>query len=126
MTIPQSVNPFPAAYLIRVQAPSPGHFTAEAVGLPELRAIADTREAAIEQVRTMLDQRLASGELVVVTPSGNGGTLQPRRRFAGHAKDDPDFDQYLQEIRRFRERADQQQCFTSSDRSATETTSRPF
>ncbi|MBI1914158.1 MAG: hypothetical protein HYS12_05390 [Planctomycetes bacterium] len=114
MTIPQSVSPFPVAYLIRVTAPSPGQFIAEAVGLPGLCATADTREAAIEQVWTMLDQRLASGELVLVTPNGSIGTLQPRRRFAGHAKDDPDFDQYLEEIRRFREEADQQQCSNSS------------
>ena len=36
------------------------------------------------------------------------------RQFAGHAKDDPDFDQYLEEIRRFREQSDQQQCSNSS------------
>src|SRR5206468_2844810 len=92
----------------------PSQFTAEVVGLPELRVTADTREAAIEQVQAMLDQRLTSGELILVSPTGNGEVLQSRHRFAGHAKDDPDFDHYLEEIRRFREQADQQQCSNSS------------
>src|SRR6266540_3842232 len=109
MTLPQSNNLLPVAYLVRVQGTPAGPFTVEVVGLPELRATADTREAAIEQVQILLNQRIASGELVVVTPDGNGAAPQSSgRRFAGHSKDDPDFDQYVEEIRRFREQADQQ------------------
>jgi hypothetical protein len=48
----------------------------------------------------------------VVTPDNL--SAPPRRRFAGHSKDDPDFDQYLEEIQRYREQLDQQQCPDSS------------
>lgn len=103
MTSPQHLDGPPPACLIRVRAEPPGQFTAEAVGLPELHATADTREEAIGRVCELLNQGLAAGDLVAVAP-------QPaRRRFAGHAKDDPSFDQYLEEIRRYREQLDQQQ-----------------
>jgi hypothetical protein len=114
MTLPQPNNLLPVAYLVRVQGNPAGSFTAEVVGLPELRATTDTREAAIEAVRILLNQRIASGELVVVMPDNGAAPQGSGRRFAGHSKDDPDFDQYLEEIRRFREQADQQQCSSSS------------
>ena len=43
-----------------------GQFTAEAVGLPELRATAPTREDAIDQVRTLLYQWRFTDKLVTV------------------------------------------------------------
>ncbi len=113
MTAPQHPE-FPSpAYVIRVRAELSGQFTAEAAGLPDFRATADTREQAIERVRDLLNQGLAAGDLVAVTP-------QPaQRRFAGHSRDDPDFDQYLEAIQSYREQLDQQQC---SDSSSTPTT----
>ena len=115
MTLSQGPDGTPLAYLVRVRSEPAGQFTAETIGLPDLRATADTREAAVERVRVLLNQRLASGELVLVTPDA---AVVPapgqHRRFAGHSKDDPDFDQYLEEIRRFRQEADQQESSSSS------------
>src|SRR4051794_8921162 len=43
-----------------------GQHTAEAVGIPEIRATATTREEAIEQVRQMMGQWFACGQLAEV------------------------------------------------------------
>ena len=101
-----------ASYLVRVELTPSGSWVADAVGLPNLPPTAATREAAVEQVRRLLGQAVADGELVVVAPDAD--IVAAGRRFAGHSRDDPDFDAYQEEIRRFREEVDEQQCSSSS------------
>ena len=90
-----------------VRPESPGKFSAEPVGMPELRAEADNADEAVAQVQRALTQWTGSVVQVPVRVSGAGvrGLLE----LAGHAKDDPDFDAYLDEIRRYRQEADERQ-----------------
>jgi hypothetical protein len=63
-----------------VQPGPPGQFTAQAVGIPEFRATAASREEALQQIHTLLSEWLASGRLVSIqVPDGN-----PLLRFQGH------------------------------------------
>ncbi len=102
-----------------VNHPEPaGQFTAQVVGLPELSATATTREAAIEQVRAMLRDWVATGRLVSVeVPVAN-----PLLHFTGHIDpDDPIEQDFMKQLARFRQedldqtlREDDQECSSSS------------
>jgi hypothetical protein len=61
--------------LVTVHAEPPGQFTAQVVGLPEVRATAMTREQAINQVLARLSEMLASGDLVCLELPTNGSRL---------------------------------------------------
>lgn len=52
--------------LVRIHQPSPGAFTAEVVGLPEVHATAASSQDAIQEAVDLLEQRLSSGQLVQV------------------------------------------------------------
>jgi predicted RNase H-like HicB family nuclease len=95
-----------------------GQFTAEVVGLPELRASARTRAEAIEQIRALLGEWLASGQLLAVEiPPSN-----PLLHFSGHLDpNDPIEREFVEELaRRRREdleqtlQEDSQECSNSS------------
>jgi len=75
-----------------------GFFSAQLVGLPDLRATAKSREAAVEQLRTMLQGCIDSGQLKAVEMPAE----PPLMKWFGHAKEDPDFADYLDELRRSR------------------------
>ena len=77
-------------------------YIAQAVAVPEVRAVAGSEEEAVEQVRASLTQWLASAKLVSVdVPLPNG--RNPWLDSFGRSAQDPDFDEYLQEIQRARQ-----------------------
>jgi hypothetical protein len=95
-----------------------GQFTAEVVGVPELRVTAATRAEAIEQIRAMLGEWLASGQLMSIeVPCPN-----PLLHFAGHLDpNDPLEREFVEELARRRKedleqtlREDGQECSNSS------------
>lgn len=92
---------------IVIRAAGPGSFTAQAVGIPEVQASAGTPAAALEEVRLLLARWPGSVQWVALP----GAAIPPA---AGHAKDDPDFDAYLEEIERHRREADARECSNSS------------
>jgi hypothetical protein len=49
---------------IRVRPDPDGRFTAEAIGMPDVRATADRRDAAVRQVEAVLNGMVGRGELV--------------------------------------------------------------
>jgi hypothetical protein len=108
---------------VEIRPEPTGDFTAQLVGAVDLHATASTREEALKQLRTLLRQRLDSGSLTwVEVPREN-----PLMRWFGHAKDDPTFPEYLEEIRKFREEMDRRDDPSSgpsecSDTSLTPTT----
>jgi hypothetical protein len=77
-----------------------GQFTAQVVGLPEIRATAETRAQALHQVRTVLEQWLATGQLVPLEI----GPVNPWLQLPGHTNpQDPCEKVYLDELERFRQ-----------------------
>ncbi len=73
-------------------------FVAQAIGFPDVKAEAATESEAVEKVHDSLEEFLAKSKLIKISVrSGN-----PWLDVAGHSADDPDFDLYLEEIRKYR------------------------
>ncbi|MGC8641205.1 MAG: hypothetical protein ACP5XB_15165 [Isosphaeraceae bacterium] len=95
---------FPSSCLVEVRQEPDVRFTARLLGLADLSASATTREEGLEELRSLLQERVNLGSLVCMeVPRRN-----PLMRWFGHAKDDPTFDEYLEEIRKYREEMDRQ------------------
>jgi len=88
-------------HLVIVRSEAPDQFVAEAVGLPALRAEAATEEEAIDRVRSSLADWSKTAKLVRVEVPVPGEE-NPWIRWAGRSADDPDFEEYLDEIKKFR------------------------
>jgi hypothetical protein len=101
---PESLSPL-THHPVIVRPEPPGQFTAEPLGVPELRAVAATAAEALRQVQQALTTWPGALHWV---------PLAPVPAAAGHAKDDPDFDQYLDEIERYRREAEARECSSSS------------
>lgn len=96
---PTSISPGgDSSVLVQVSQEAGGQFLVKVPGLLEIQAQAATVEDALAEVRTLLAQRLSSGQLVSLTlPS-----LPPRCKPAGWAKDDPLEQEFLDDLARLR------------------------
>ena len=114
-------SPPASSCLVRVSPGQDGQLTAELLGAPDIQATAATPEEAVEQVRRLLEQQVNLGSLVAVEiPQQN-----PLAKWAGYAKDDPDFDLYLEEIRKFREEEDRREGYVPDPDECSDTSSTP-
>jgi hypothetical protein len=95
----------PPSCLVQIRAEPTGQFTARLVGQCELSATAPTSEEAIDQLRALLRQQFDEGSLQWVEVWRENPIMQS----FGHLKNDPDFEIYLEEIRKFREEMDRQE-----------------
>src|ERR1700752_2317802 len=86
-------------HLLVGKAEASGQFTAQVVGVPELHATAATRTEAVEKVRAMLSDWLASGRLMVIdVPCPN-----PLLHFPAHLDpNDPLEQEFVEELARRR------------------------
>jgi hypothetical protein len=95
--------------LVRIHPGPDGQFTAHLLGAPDLSATAATLEDAVEQLRVLLQQQVNLDSLVAIEiPRQN-----PLLKLAGAWKDDPSFDDFLEEIRKFREEEDCREGYVS-------------
>ena len=85
--------------IVRIEPPD--QFVAQPLGIPELRAVAKTESEAIEQASQALTHWLASAKVVQVTVPVVG-TANPWLDAFGRSANDPDFDEYLEELGRAR------------------------
>jgi hypothetical protein len=83
---------------VLVRAEGEDHFTAHAIGFPDVKAEAATEKEAVRKVRESLVEILATTKIVKVSIPGEN----PWLKAFGHAKDDPDFEAYLEEIQKAR------------------------
>lgn len=67
-----------------------------------MSASATTREEGLEEFRSLLQERVNLGSLVCMEAPRRNPLME---RF-GSAKDDPTFDEHLEEIRKYREEVD--------------------
>ena len=105
-----------------VARPEPaGKFTAQVVGLPELVATAATREEAIEQIRALLRDWVATGRLVSVeVPVRN-----PLLEFTGHTDPNHPIEQeFLKELARLKQE-DLEQTLREYDQECSSSSSTP-
>jgi hypothetical protein len=85
-----------------VRSEAEDRFVARPLGLPELETSAATEAEAVEQVKQKLDEWMRGAKIVEVNvPTGN-----PWLDFAGSSANDPDWEEYQAEIRRYRAAVD--------------------
>jgi hypothetical protein len=88
-------------YPVIVRSESANQYVAQPLGIPELRVVAATEAEAIEQVSHALSQWLASAKVVQVSvPVVGSGN--PWLDTFGRSANDPDFDEFLEELKRAR------------------------
>ena len=92
-------------YLVVVRCDAPDHFTAQALGFPDIKEEAKTETAAVDQVRQSLAAWLGSGKLVSINVPLNG-TGNPWLDSFGRSAGDPEFAAYEEELKRAREAED--------------------
>jgi predicted RNase H-like HicB family nuclease len=86
------------SYDVVVRSEGEDHFTAQVVAFPQLKAEAATEAEAVDKLKDSLEEFLEKSKLIKVSVKGGN----PWLAVAGHAADDPDFDIYLEEIRKYR------------------------
>jgi len=88
--------------------PSIGNgYTAKVLGWPEIIVAGETKEEALEKIKSAIDLRLGEGEIIRLQyepPTKEHAWM----KFAGMWKDDPTFDDFLDEIRAYREELDRE------------------
>ncbi len=88
-----SANPL-AAQLVRVSLDPTGQFTAQLPGISELSATAVTREQAVAELRRMVGEWLASGQLAPLQLQTPTSLLKP----PGWARNDPLEQEFLKDL----------------------------
>lgn len=84
-----------------VRADAPGQYSAQPLGIPELKTVAKTEAQAIEQASHALAQWFASAKVVqLAIPVATTGN--PWVDAFGRSASDPDFDEYLEQLKRAR------------------------
>ena len=107
--------------LVLVRPEAGGQYSAQVLGLAEIRVTAATKDEAIQQVRRILDEWLATGQLVPVELSG-GRFLSEGR---GHTDpNDPLEQEYVKELARLR-REDLEQTLREYDQECSNSSSTP-
>ena len=88
-------------YPVIVRTEAANQYVAQPLGIPELRVVAATEAEAIEKVSQALGQWLASAKVVqVAVPATSSGN--PWLDTFGRSANDPDFDEFLEELQRSR------------------------
>ena len=108
-------------HLIIARPEPPGKFTAQVVGIPDIRAVADTEPEAIEKARQTLTEWLATAHWVQVDVPVPPVDVPRRESLGPSDPNEPVYQMYLEEMARFRRedmdralREDEQECSTSS------------
>jgi hypothetical protein len=82
-------------------------YTATVLGWTDLVVEAPTKEEALEKVRAELANKLAKGEIISLQIEPANGE-HPWMKFAGMWENDPTFDDFLKEIKAYREEVDKE------------------
>ena len=123
MPSPNSSQNGAVLHLISVRAEPAGQFTAQVVGLEELKFTAPSREEAVQGVRQLVSERISSGQLVPLeVPTAN-----LLLAFSGHLNPDDELEkEFVDETARMHQedleqtlREDDQECSNSSSTPAT-------
>ncbi len=95
-------------YQILVEHPNQNGFIASVIGLPDCVVEGATEEEAINRAKLKLKSRLAQSKIVTVEVDApaQGLTGNPWIDSAGIFKDDPTYDEFLEEIAKYRRELD--------------------
>jgi hypothetical protein len=90
---------------VLVKKESSGTISAVVLGLPEYRVESTDRISALASLQQLLSKSLESSEIVSLEIETNPQN-HPWMKFAGMFKDDPHFDEMLEDIEIFRQERD--------------------
>ena len=97
-------------YQVFVQNPTDRNFMASVVGLPNVTANGITEKEAIDRLKDILDAQFKNGKLVTIdidVPSEKSlEKSDPWIANTGIFKDDPTFDDFLAEMKAYRDEVD--------------------
>lgn len=97
--------PSQMSYMVSVEQKSSEHWSAQVLGWGDCHAEAESREAAVSQVKQVLNDRLSQMDLIVLdipVPSVEHSWM----KYAGMSENDPLFDEVLDEIAEYRHQLD--------------------
>jgi predicted RNase H-like HicB family nuclease len=83
-------------------------FLATALGIPECRVEAQTKEQAVIKAKEAIESLLSQGEIVVVEV--DSVSSNPWLKLHGQLKDEPMFDDVIAEIKAYRDSVDEQEA----------------
>jgi hypothetical protein len=101
-------------FQVFIQTTAEQHFTASVIGMPIALVAEGTTEAeALGRARAMLEELLATGKFVTVDLSSDlakerQGKKHPWMEFGGMWEGDPDFDEFVAEMKKIREKEDRE------------------
>ena len=94
-------------YSILVEDTGRDGFHAMALGLPDCRVVATTRQQALAKLRALLARRLSKAEIVEIEiPQTTSAPQHSWQQFVGMFEDEPLFDEVLEEIETHRQEID--------------------
>jgi hypothetical protein len=101
----------PCTYDILLEVQPDGTHQASVLGWADCRVIAATAAEAVNQVKELLSDRMAKGQIVrVEIPRSDSPEISnpenPWIKFSGIFKDDPIFDEVLNDIEQYRQELD--------------------
>ena len=94
-----------ATYQIIIESESEGTISATLLGWPECKATGKSRAEAVENLGKLVNARLAKAEIVSVKLKSNLSD-NPWIRLAGKYKDDPLYDEFLEDMQAYRRELD--------------------
>ncbi len=100
-----SSPPSQMSYMVSVEQKSSEHWSAQVLGWGDCHAEAESREAAVSQVKQALNDRLSRMDVIVVdipVPVVEHSWM----KYAGMFENDPLFDEVLDEIAEYRHQLD--------------------
>jgi hypothetical protein len=105
------MNPGKYTYDVLLEAQPDGTHQASVLGWADCRAIATTAEEAVAVLQQMLSDRIANAQIVQVEIPRPENQLVPNSenpwlKFSGVFKDDPMFDEVLNDIEQYRQELD--------------------
>ncbi|MGH2412894.1 MAG: type II toxin-antitoxin system HicB family antitoxin [Microcystaceae cyanobacterium] len=92
-------------YQVFVQSQSDHQFIASVVGVPNCVAEGGSKEEAIANAKTILEKKLAQGELVTIEIDSTEADSLLQMQYAGIFADDPTFDDWMEKLATIRHQA---------------------
>jgi len=93
-------------YPVLIEEEKEGGYKATVLGLPDFKTNGATREAALTNLRQVLTSRLEKAEIISLEIELPPKPEHPWMKFAGKYKDDPYFEEMLEDIKALRRERD--------------------
>lgn len=108
-------NPLAMQYQVFVQNQADNNYLAAVIGMPECIAEGPTKEEAVANAKTALEDCLTRGEIVTIeveSPVKQSANHEdnPLLKHFGRFKDDPTFDDFLEKIAEYRRQLDEEEA----------------